>query len=270
METLIGVIIGALFVFYLWGKKELEKEKEHDVEPNPTLVIKGSISYESEHEDEYSYEPPPVEYYWEDPVWVSVTARLEIAYIDSKGSESNRIINISGYDGSAYLRGFCELREEQRTFRIDRIKNAIDIETGALIENVPVYLLEKYKQSPEYKLSYIFEKHSNIIKVLLYIGKADGQLRAKEKQIICSVIKSILKDKNLPDNEIIKFLSKMKVPSLHGFKLAFGQVCKIYPKQTKKVYEIAKKIIDTQKKVHHNEREALDYMLKKMKKEGLQ
>jgi len=266
METFVGVIFGALLVFYLLGKNESKKEKEQE----ESFVIKPTIIINKTSVTEEEYEPPPVEYYWKEPGWVKVSARLEITYNDRSGQESQRSINITGYDGSAYLNGFCEMRQETRTFRIDRIKEAIDQETGELIESVPDYLLEKYKQSPEHKISKVFENHIDIIKVLLHIGKADGQLRAEEKEIICSVIRSISKDKQLPENEIIKFLTKMEVPSLHSFKLAFGRVCKTYPNHTPKIYDIAKKIIDTQKAIHANEQEALDYMIKKMKQEGIE
>ena len=102
------------------------------------------------------------------------------------------------------------------------------------------------------------------------MGKADGQLRAAEREIICAAIRSVSKNKILTDDDISKFINKLEVPSMHGFKLAFGRVCKTYPKQTPTIYSIAQKIVDTQKTVHANEAEALEYMEKKMKKDGIQ
>jgi DNA polymerase III subunit epsilon len=47
-----------------------------------------------------------------------------ITYIDAKGEETRRLITpiqVLGKNGSVYLVAFCHLRQENRTFRLDRI-----------------------------------------------------------------------------------------------------------------------------------------------------
>lgn len=51
---------------------------------------------------------------------------VEIEYVSSNGDETNRritLLNASQSQGNKYLIAYCHLREEQRTFRLDRIEN---------------------------------------------------------------------------------------------------------------------------------------------------
>jgi hypothetical protein len=234
-------------------------------------IIRGHISAGNHKEstDSCDDSQPTIEFYWNTIEWVPVKADLQLTYKDSKGKTIDRLVSISGYDGSTCLKGFCNLRNSNRTFRIDRILNAIDTETGAIIDNVPDHLLDKYRQSPEYAISTVFKKHLDMIKVLFYVGKVDGQLQAAERKIIYQTIRSIAKNKELTDADIGKYFKKLKVPNLQKFKIAFGRVCKKQPKQTLQLYYSAKKIVATQKTIHASEAEALEYMKKRMKKEKL-
>jgi hypothetical protein len=65
---------------------------------------------------------PTTDCYWNTIEWVPVKADLQLTYKDSKGNTTDRPVSISGYDGSAYLKGFCSLKNSNRTFRIDRIR----------------------------------------------------------------------------------------------------------------------------------------------------
>lgn len=267
--SLSGWIIagGAVaFIFYFLGKDEQEGKKSGD-DKIPTIIIGPSEQRKDSYDD---YDPPEIDYYWDDDYgFVPVNAKLQITYSDAKGQLTKRTITVSEYDGSAYLEGFCELRNEPRTFRIDRIQEAIDAESGEVITSVPQHLLNKYKQSPEYIISNTIDTYMDVFKVLFYVGKADGQLRAPEREIICATVRTIAKNKTLSYEDINKFINRLEIPTLHGFKLAFGRICKSYPKQTPQIYAIAKKIVDTQKTVHPHEKEALEYMERKMQKEGI-
>ncbi len=205
------------------------------------------------------------EKYWETIQDTPVDASLHIDYCDANGEQSERVIRISQYDGSCYLPAFCELRNDYRTFRIDRILQAVDANTGEVIKDVPSYLLAKYKSSPEYKLNLVLKKGVDIIKILYYVSKADGQLRKEELHIIGNVIRKIAKDDRLTDIMIKKELNKMPVPSPQAFKLAVNRLSKKNLKNLIVTRKIAENIIGTQKTVHPLEEEALTFISKKIK-----
>ena len=248
---------GILFFLILLSNKEDEDEQ----------VVRITTNY---GKNEYDDQEPEIDYYWdEDYGLVPIKVKFRLTYQDAKKQITKRTINISEYDGSAYINAYCELRKDYRTFRIDRIQEAVVEETGEVVDDLPGYLLNLYKQSPEYIISLIIDTYYDIFRVLLYIGKADGQLRRPEREIICATVRSIAKNKTLKYDDINNFINKLEIPTMHGFKLAFGRICKTYPNQTPRIYAIAKKIVDTQKTVHPHEKEALSYMMRKMQKENI-
>jgi len=263
MGYLIVGIIGGVLICYFIGKAGKKTDKS---EPHTFLRISTSTSCENDHEPRSRYEPPSVYSYWDEIKRVSVKARLELLYTDSHDETNRRIVRVSSYDGSPYLEGFCELRNAYRTFRIDRIKEAVDTETGETIESVPAFLEEKYHQSSEYILSVIFSDHLDVLKVLFYIGKADGQLKVQERNIIYTVIRNFAKDHDLTDKEIERKMKTLTVPSPQAFKLAFDRICKKSPRLGEKVLAVSEKIIQTDKTIHLAEEESLGYMARRIKR----
>jgi hypothetical protein len=50
--------------------------------------------------------------------------QVELRYVSATGQETRRVVNplhVTAYAGYMYLIAFCHLRNEQRTFRLDRI-----------------------------------------------------------------------------------------------------------------------------------------------------
>jgi hypothetical protein len=274
-----GIVI-TFYILYLWGKKQTNNPENHNFEneednDNKTAAVVFRYGFTERKDNQNqstqrpTYQPPVIEQYWKETDLVPVNTRLRLSYQNAKLELSERTVHIDHYDGSCYLRGYCELRDEYRTFRVDRIIECIDEETGEVIKDVPSHLWERWTKSPEHIVSTAFSKGNDILNILLYVGKADGQLRAAERAIIHSTVKAIAKDNKIPDDCINKHLNRIPVPSLHQFKLAIDRVCKSSPKNMMTTYKISKSIVDTQKKVHAHEAEILDYMLNKMQKEGI-
>lgn len=67
---------------------------------------------------------------------VAAGVQLELDYLDSAGHRERRRVDplrVESFDDDWYLRGWCHLREAVRTFRLDRISNAVI--TDAAIEH---------------------------------------------------------------------------------------------------------------------------------------
>lgn len=213
--------------------------------------------------------------YWEKLESVIVPSVLRLDYIDAEGRNSQRTISIQEYNGGAYLRGFCELRYDFRTFRIDRINQCIDTETGDIVYNIPDYLLQKYRSSLRAILDKIFPQITDILKVLLYISKADGRFTEDENELVRGTVKRAIKDTRLTEKDITSMISKLDIPTLHGFKIAVGKIGRKSIKNLEITYIISRKIAESDKEIHPAEQESLDYIqkklevLKKIKKESL-
>ncbi len=208
---------------------------------------------------------------WEGSFWevtkpVTAHARLRINYLDGIGNKTERTVDVrqfGAYDDTSLLIGHCTLRDAARTFRSDRIQKCIDVQTGELVNDVVAYLQNKYDVSPDRSRDVLLIDEYDTIRLLLYVGKADGQLRAAEKTIIREACITLANDARLSADSIDKLLTEMDVPTLAAFKLAVGRISKRDPTKQFFVLNTAEKMVATQKSVHPSEQEALDYMQKR-------
>jgi len=60
-------------------------------------------------------------------------AEFLIIYRDSSGNEEERCISDINADSMSTIDAYCELRQARRTFRIDRIIYAVNLQTGEII-----------------------------------------------------------------------------------------------------------------------------------------
>ena len=257
------LIIGGVVVYFY------NKNRENQSSPSVHCQY-DEDEWEYENRETYNdYSPPPISQYWGDIDYaVPVDSKLSIEYTNGAGDNSKRDIDISHYDGSCHLRGYCHLRSEPRTFRIDRVKSCVDRDTGEVVSDIPAHLRRKYESSPDYILEELYKKEKDTLRSFYFVGKADGQLRKPEREIIHSVCNQLLKDHVVPIEAIDRMINNIDLPSMHAFKLAIGRLAKESPDKLSLVFKYATKIVNTQKTVHSNEQEALDYIMKKIPTKG--
>lgn len=209
---------------------------------------------------------------WEGSFWevqqpFPAKATLRIKYEDGAGTQTERVVDVRqfGTDGNGnILIGYCPMRNATRTFRTDRIKRCIDEETGELVSDVFAYLREKYDSSPERMRDTLIEKEYDTLRVLLYVGKADGQLRAPERAIIRETCRALANDSRITDAMIDELFSSLDSPTLHAFKLAVGRIGKTEATARTLLMKAAEDMVATQRAVHPAEKEALEYMRKRL------
>lgn len=65
---------------------------------------------------------------------------LLLQYKDSEGNTSERYVSDIAVEGGDSIVAFCHLRQEKRTFKINRIQSAVDPATDEIIADVLVFL----------------------------------------------------------------------------------------------------------------------------------
>jgi tellurite resistance protein len=209
---------------------------------------------------------------WEGSFWdvsapISISYRLRIKYQSASGKETLRTVDVrqfGNYGDTCLIIANCHLRNATRTFRVDRIKMCIDESTGELISDVNEFLHRKYLESPERSIELLLEHEYDLLRILLYVAKADGQLRQAEKVIMHEVALTLAKDSRLTESDIDHIFSNMGIPSIHAFKLAVGRIVKKGDQSAQVVLDAARKIVLTQSTVHPSELEALEYIEKRI------
>lgn len=226
-----------------------------------------SIKLSPSKEEEEPYKPPTQ--HWGSGNYVQVKAILGVEGADIANRQKRCTLTITEYNGSSWLNGFCEESQRRETFLVEKVDRCVDLTTGAAINDIPQFLLGKYHESPGYILEQGMEKLADILSVLFYVGKADGQLRAEERQILRAVVRKVSKHELITDDMIDRELNKQTVPSIQAIKLAINRICKANGHNMAITFRIAQLIVGTQKKVHPSEAEIMEYMERKLKQEGI-
>ncbi|PHO10306.1 hypothetical protein CPG37_04470 [Malaciobacter canalis] len=271
MEWLIIILL--LVIIWLLVKK---KNKNTNTNKDHNIVMRFETNNDYENDDTFEGW-----FYDEVQDYVNLNKNLKITYKDAKGKETKREIFMYRF-GEASFGGFilahCSLRDENRTFRTDRIIECIDFDTGEYIENVEEYLMNKYYNSEEYKAKIEYEKRQQekeiqeeyyeefidkykaLLKVILYIVKCDGTFNAKEKAILKEIFENLEKNNDLLTDKLLeKVYKNIPMPTINSFKQNVG---KLIQNDEFKInfYTLTKNIIETQKSIHPSEQEILDYM----------
>lgn len=269
--TFLYLLLGVLAIWVAY--RVLSKASAAPLSPMPEqhqFPIKITVSY-----DDSGYGRQPRESIdkdeWEGSFWevaqpLPAKAKLRLKYTDGAGRKTERTVDVRQFGTvgpNALLIGHCHMRDATRTFRSDRIESCIDEETGEVVRDVRLHLQTKYDQSPDSTKDQLLEGEYDTLRVLLYVGKADGQLRAAEKSVIRDTCILITDDSRLTVSAIEDLLANLDVPTLQAFKLAVGRLAKRDQAAKAVVMTAAEKIVATQKTVHQAEQEALDYMKKR-------
>ena len=260
MEIVAGVMLLVIVAFVIGKRLGTAKASIVNVSIQP-----DSIQHKQSTENDTDS--------WEGGFWDAsdpkeLFAHLEFEYRDGNGSISTRKVKVRQFDTELYggiLLGHCELRGATRTFRFDRISNCVDLETGQSIDNIKHYLTELYEKSPGKSAEVLATDYIDVLKVLYYVAKADGQFRKEEKEVISTYVSELLRDDRITVSLLEGVFRELDAPSLQSFKLALGRIFKSEQVSPDQLRNCCNAIVDTQKSVHPSEKEALDYIDKKIK-----
>ncbi|MFE1816949.1 tellurite resistance TerB family protein [Metapseudomonas otitidis] len=191
-------------------------------------------------------------------------ATLTIYYESYSGELTQRGVSVTDFD-EEQMTGLCHLRERERTFRYDRVRSCSNAKTGEVVRNINQYLMEHYRQTVRYTLDVLYRNHPDALKVLLYVAKADGQVRAPELKVVAGFLKVITRDFRIDEGSARELLYCFDAPSLHGFKVAVGRVAARGNAGTSRSLVLAcRAIVNTGKTITAVEQEALDYLDKRL------
>lgn len=254
-------------------------DRSNDPEPSsrqprtaPTLVVNQhgnviEVRVEGVTRESQAAQPTAQEISaWEIPAPKDVSAKFTFDYRDAEGVQTTRTVQVKRfgqYNGRTYICGHCELAQAWRTFRADRVNDCVDEATGEFVDATE-RLEAIYAASPERAKDALREAEYDVLRILLYVGKADGRLMAAEKRVIREVCVAMTGEDRLTDAMIDRLLSELSVPTLPAFQMAVERVIERGESAANRILDAANRIIQTQKTVHPAEQEALDYIQDRM------
>lgn len=147
-----------------------------------------------------------------------ISSAVFISYKNSKNEISNRRITIKtvkrSSNGDIVIGAYCFERKALRTFRADRIIEAIDIETGEVLDNQEK-IFEAFGILEKENISILFtptiealKKYRHQLNVLIYLARCDGHFHYAEEEIIVHYLMDVCFDCNFNDEYLLKRLRR--------------------------------------------------------------
>lgn len=197
-----------------------------------------------------------------------VIAKLHISYQRGTDDPTEREVSVTDFNPYS-ISGHCHLRGQFRTFRVFDIKECHDTATGAAVdkESLPTYLYALYQKTSRFTLESLMKPEFPVLDILVYVARADGQVRKAERAVIAAACKVFTHDMRITEAQAHDAINRTAALSLHGFKIAVGRINKRRDETVKrKLLAATRTIIGTQNTITPGEQEALDYMAKRFAK----
>jgi uncharacterized tellurite resistance protein B-like protein len=123
---------------------------------------------------------------------------LAIEYQHVNGAISSRLITCKSINPNppGFLRAHCHLRNDFRTFRVDRIRSIVEMGTGEIIDKrgILVFLapyIEFAADQEKAKAQRLFQRIAGPgIKVLVFLAASDGNVHPAERKVIIDYAQS--------------------------------------------------------------------------------
>lgn len=229
---------------YSFEDDEVQKILNGRIKNRPLPKTNENIFYVPEKEILEDFELP------QDIESIKLNSLAQIIYVDSKGQKSERRITIHSVSKTAnndyIIKSYCHEKNSQRSFRLTRIQQLTDMETGEIFENPSLYFTEKFQDSPIGMITKVFQKLESEILILTFIARADGYLRAKEREIIKKFIidkSNVDLDQKMLENEIRRTYCESQ-----DFRRALKKLSTETIAHRTKILSLSNDIINTDKK----------------------
>lgn len=258
MEIVL-VFIGLWIITWLFFKLGKNSQRHE-------IVIRTEFSGTSNTDNEKSV------YYQEKDNWekfnfygaqmLPAKGEYHISYNDQKGLTTERDITIKrAYDdsGKFAVDAFCHLRGAHRSFIDERIKHAVEIETGEIVKSVAQHAIAQYGETSEGKVWKAIGREMIALYLLAYVCRADGRMLKAERVIIADYLKRNCKDIELDDAELDKAIKTLGAPDYREFKRIVKKMTSLEElERLRDIADCAKRIVHTQKTIDPLEQTALD------------
>ena len=252
------------FVIWLWWKTSQTKPG------NPHITAKASATDLFGREDDA--EPELGQDNWErfnfyGAGLVPAKGRYHIAYTDQRGLATERDIDIKRVyedNGKFAIGALCHLRDSHRNFLDERIKSAVDLNSGEIVASVAKHAIAQYQDSGAGVAWKAIGREWMAAQLLGFVCRSDGQMRKAERVIVADYLKRRCTD--LPQNidealdDAIKTVGGSDPREfkriINDMKTA-GDIDKL-----RDILDCAKRIVATQKTIDPMEKAAIELLEK--------
>lgn len=213
----------------------------------------------------------------EGPYFLGVPAepavgRYRIEYVDAQGHKTERLIEVRSVqtvEGKHAILAKCMLRGANRTFIDDRIASAVNMDTGEVVASVATDAINNYAETDEGKAKAAESKawtaiagESDAVSALIYVCRADGQMRAPERAIVAEYVLGQVPHMQVDSAALDNVIKQCYGPVGHrDFQSLLKRVAQAKNREgLERLLFCAEQIVGTQKTIHPQEVAAIEMM----------
>jgi len=190
--------------------------------------------------------------------------RYRINYEDQRGLKTERDIEVKRVhecQGKYAIDAHCSLRDAHRSFLGERIKKAINLDSGEIVEDLARDAIAQYNDSGEGRALAAIDKEWMGVVALVFVCRADGQMRKAERTIVAEYLKRRCSDVLLDDAELDSAIKALGEPDHREFKRIIRDLKTAGERdRLADLLDCAKRIVETQKTVAPMEKAALEIL----------
>lgn len=200
------------------------------------------------------------------PPFQAISGGVKINYQDFRGQRTERVIDLRAFAPGppGYIAGICALRGGYRTFKLERISQMVDVTTGEIIAQPLTWLQQRYDTAPERAWEQLLANDMPALRLLHFVGKADGQFTAKERDIVVDYCQRATQRTDITRQQLNNILRDLPATSITTYRRLCGEIAALPPDKRQAVVDAARAIVATQKTAAPEESEALAYLDKRL------
>lgn len=136
--------------------------------------------------------PPPL-------LSLNPAAHYRIVYGDERAARDVKILCTS----SRYFSAHCFLRGGQRTFRVDRVLQCVNLHDGSFVDSIVADAFESFGIRPKKFIMFardLIDEEREMINLMVYLARLDGRMDASERSFILRMLGTLNDVYCLPDS----------------------------------------------------------------------
>lgn len=195
---------------------------------------------------------------------IPANGRYRITYEDQLGLKTDRDIvvkRVHEHDGRYAIDAHCLLRNEHRSFLGEGIKKSVNLDSGEIVADLACDAICQYAESGEGLALSAIDKEWMGVAVLIFVCRADGQMRKSERIIVANYLKKYCSNVLFEDDKLDSAIRALGNTDQKEFKRIIRDL-KSAGEHGRLIdlLDCAKQIVATQKTIDPIEKAALEIL----------
>lgn len=157
----------------------------------------------------------------------------------------------------AILGAHCQLLKQFLEFNSQSLQGCLDLQGGQRIDDLPAFLEASHAASQQGQLERLYQSHQDELVVLLYVGRADGVLQRREKELIAHYLVGRFKGGALQVEEVARDLAWKPVPNHDDFRLATQRLVQLEASLKNQIVQLCRQLIEVKETLDGDEESSM-------------